>query len=240
MVCLHVSAVESTIIFRFITEFTEMYGISTIYLQTRMCLHVSALESNIISSIPMVSQWCGRHIFLDSLECVEDVSTDGFIICLEVCNSVHWCFDVSPSDVLGVVYYFSHSVPVLNWPDVSPSDVLGVVYYFSLSVPVLNCPDVSPSDVLGVGYYFSLSLPVLNCPDVSSSDVLGVFYYFSLSVPVLNCPDVLPSDVLGCKLLFQSLHSTTELTICFTEWCDVYMLLFQSLSYKTELSFPLT
>ena len=42
------------------------------------------------------------------------------------------------------------------------SDVLGVSYYFSLSVPVLNSPDASSSDVLGIMYYFLLSVPVLN------------------------------------------------------------------------------
>ena len=47
------------------------------------------------------------------------------------------------------------------------SDVLGVGYYLSLLVPVLNCLDVSPRDVLGVRDYCSLSFPVLNSPDVS-------------------------------------------------------------------------
>ena len=42
------------------------------------------------------------------------------------------------------------------------SDVLGVLYYFSLLVPVLNCKDASAIDVLGVCYYFILSVPVLN------------------------------------------------------------------------------
>ena len=97
--------------------------------------------------------------------------------------------------------------------DVSPRDVLGVRDYCSLSFPVLNSPGVSEVMCMGIGYYFSLSFPVLNCLDVSPRDVLGVRDYCSLSFQYWTV-QMYQKWCAGCRLLFQSLISSTEQSRC--------------------------